>query len=292
MFLDKGVGLACVMYLILLPVCTVAGECDRTVPQFTPYNEILRRSNVVLIGKVQRVSIVEAHPSTKGSGKAVSKGGLSFPTPAGFRRKDLSWSAKLFASRAVIQVVCPVKGGTRKGDLLNLNVAFGNSEEDLKAFMKSSPAKEMTAPDTMLVLHLKQSLASAEKKQPYELVVIPWKLDKKELESKTKEMMTRIARYAAFLRVDFMVGNFDSLTEDDLAELKRLAAGKGPNMGTVDYLPIEQKILDAALSSKGKSKDAAAAWLAWWKWERLMFIDKPFRIIAGRPKPEPKTGKE
>ena len=85
-----------------------------------------------------------------------------------------------------------------------------------------------------------------------------------------------------------MINNFDSLTEDDLAELKRLAAGKGQNMGTVDYLPIEQKILDAALSSKGKSKDAAAAWLTWWKSERSMFVDTPFRIIAGRPKPKPK----
>jgi len=251
-----------------------------------PYHEILRQSELVAIGHVESTS------TTKVEIRKALEGKESTLVSAEYLRSRIGKAKELFACRAEFKIDFLVRGSGNKKLALQLNLAYARTDKGISDFLKSAGGKAALDPDARLVVHLAKAPGSTDKHPVYELVTVPWLVKKSELLAKSREMMIRMTRYAAFLRIDMMINNFDSLTEDDLSELKRLAGGKGTNMGTVDNLPVEQKLLEAALSSKGKSKEAAAAWLTWWKANRFGFIGKPYRIIAGRPKPKPKTGKE
>jgi hypothetical protein len=252
----------------------------------TSYHETLRQSEIVAIGAVESTSTTKVELQKTLGGKE------STLASAEYLRSRIGKAGQLFACRAQFTIDFLLRGSVKKEISLQVNLAYARSEKGIADFVKSARGKAAMAPDARVVVHLARAPGATDKHPVYELVTEPWPIKKSQLRSKSREMMIRMTRYAAFLRIDMMINNFDTLTEDDLAELARLAAGKGANMGTVENLPIEQRLLGAALSSKGKSKDAVTAWLTWWKANRLGFVGKPFRIIAGRSKSKPKTGKK
>lgn len=268
------------------------------------YDEILRESDVVILGQVDDAQIIqlknEAGPLPEPK-RSVNQEGIPvtiMPAGSSWFLADLFDPPRLWCYRAQVRIVEPFFGSFNKDSRITVDLVYGISRELVEEFVIGAAyTRVRSAKGSLVILHLRKTEVTpgGVERAPYELVSEqpPWPVDKDELTQRVADMKIRMRRYEALQEIDKLIAKVENLSNADRKTLRELVAASRPGLGQPRWTHRERVHLDQVLAGAVPGQTSAQAWRSWWSAHRDTFINAPFRIGAGlgsQPSPETRPG--
>ena len=271
--------------IIALSAPLLAGRNHRAI---TPYQDIIAESDLIVVGQVlagQLSDLTQTRPALPRKPKAQKNayGQDISPVPSSFswRRADLQNPEELHTFQVRLQILHDPTGALPEGRTVRVNLGYGMTLEQLENFLETHYAKSWCEPDSFAVFHLKQVQYPNNERAEYELVVMPWVIDRADVDRKKDELDIRWARFKAYQRIETLMSTWRDNKQADFDEIIDLLYSEPEAMGEPVWLPGEREGIDR-LDQRTKSGAATEnEWRQWWSAHKIFFVDAPFRQIAG-----------
>lgn len=263
--------------------CLGDGTDGREGRRYTPYDEVLSNSVVVILGQVVSCEIVNLKRGTEAGVRMVTHKdsmGVEYTecaVDADWLLEKLLSPSSVWTCRAMVRVKGVFAGSAKVDELLAVDIVYGVREDAVRSFTNEPSARDFVSGRSCAVIHLRKKNSKPD--ATYSLVTFPWEVKEMDIPGRSKEMETMLERYQRLLAIDNYVARFKSLTPSESDDLLALVGSRKPGMAKVNFSPAGAKTLIELSNHRQPTAENQQLWQRWWQRERGQFVEMPFRVL-------------